>query len=46
MLENTRRSWPGVRFEVREVAVQGATAVPQVVGALKELDAHPEVDVS
>ncbi|HET9173047.1 MAG TPA: exodeoxyribonuclease VII large subunit [Actinospica sp.] len=45
VLENTRRRWPGVRFEVREVAVQGATAVPQVVGALKELDAHPEVDV-
>ena len=45
VLENTRRRWPGVRFEVREVAVQGATAVPQVVGALNELDAHPEVDV-
>jgi exodeoxyribonuclease VII large subunit len=45
VLENTRRRWPGVRFEVREVAVQGATAVPQVVGALRELDAHPEVDV-
>ena len=45
VLENTRRRWPGVRFEVREVAVQGATAVPQVVGVLKELDAHPEVDV-
>jgi exodeoxyribonuclease VII large subunit len=45
VLENTRRRWPGVRFEVREVAVQGATAVPQVVGALKELDAHAEVDV-
>jgi exodeoxyribonuclease VII large subunit len=45
VLENTRRRWPGVRFEVREVAVQGATAVPQVLGALKELDAHPEVDV-
>jgi exodeoxyribonuclease VII large subunit len=45
VLENTRRRWPGVRFEVREVAVQGATAVPQVIGALKELDAHPEVDV-
>jgi exodeoxyribonuclease VII large subunit len=45
VLENTRRRWPGVRFEVREVAVQGATAVPQVVSALAELDAHPEVDV-
>ena len=45
VLENTRRRWPGVRFEVREVAVQGATAVPQVVAALKELDGHAEVDV-
>ena len=45
VLENTRRRWPGVRFEVREVAVQGATAVPQVIGALTELDKHPEVDV-
>ncbi len=45
VLENTRRRWPGVRFEVREVAVQGATAVPQITGALAELDEHPEVDV-
>lgn len=45
VLENTRRRWPGVRFEVREVAVQGATAVPQVISALRELDAHAEVDV-
>ena len=45
VLENTRRRWPGVRFEVREVAVQGATAVAQVVAALRELDEHPEVDV-
>ena len=45
VLENTRRRWPGVRFEVREVAVQGATAVSQVTAALAELDAHPEVDV-
>jgi exodeoxyribonuclease VII large subunit len=45
VLENTRRRWPGVRFEVREVAVQGATAVPQIIGALTELDEHPEVDV-
>ena len=43
--ENARRRWPGVRFEVREVAVQGPTAVSQVVAALAELDAHPEVDV-
>ncbi|WP_432248067.1 exodeoxyribonuclease VII large subunit [Streptomyces sanyensis] len=45
VLENARRRWPQVRFEVRNVAVQGVHAVSQVVGAVKELDAHPEVDV-
>jgi exodeoxyribonuclease VII large subunit len=45
VLENARRRWPGVRFEVRQTAVQGATAVAQVTAALRELDAHPEVDV-
>jgi exodeoxyribonuclease VII large subunit len=45
VLENARRRWPGVRFEVRETAVQGATAVSQVTAALRELDEHPEVDV-
>ena len=45
VLENARRRWPAVRFEVREVAVQGDRAVPEVMAALEELDAHPEVDV-
>jgi exodeoxyribonuclease VII large subunit len=45
VLENAQRRWPGVRFEVRETAVQGAGAVAQVTAALAELDAHPEVDV-
>jgi exodeoxyribonuclease VII large subunit len=34
-----------VEFEIREVAVQGNTAVSQVVRALRELDDRPEVDV-
>jgi len=37
--------WPGVRFEIRNTAVQGAGAVAQIVEALRELDAHPHVDV-
>lgn len=37
--------WPGVRFEIREVAVQGDLAVKQVPQAVAELDAIPEVDV-
>lgn len=42
---NARLRWPGVDFEIREVAVQGATAVPAIVEALTELNAHPDVDV-
>ncbi|MET9439135.1 exodeoxyribonuclease VII large subunit [Streptomyces sp. NPDC006610] len=45
VLENARHRWPAVRFEVRNVAVQGVHAVPQVVGAVQELDAMEEVDV-
>ncbi|WP_051722826.1 exodeoxyribonuclease VII large subunit [Streptomyces albus] len=45
VLENARLRWPAVRFEVRNVAVQGVHAVSQVVEAVRELDAHPGVDV-
>ncbi|MEU6733944.1 exodeoxyribonuclease VII large subunit [Streptomyces physcomitrii] len=45
VLENARHRWPAVRFEVRNVAVQGVHAVPQVVQAVKELDGHRDVDV-
>ena len=37
--------WPGVRFAVRNTAVQGPNAVAQIVEALSELDRHAEVDV-
>ncbi|KGI69490.1 exodeoxyribonuclease VII large subunit [Mycolicibacterium rufum] len=37
--------WPAVRFEVRNTVVQGPNAVPQIVEALRALDAHPDVDV-
>ncbi|WP_167098600.1 exodeoxyribonuclease VII large subunit [Mycobacterium sp. DL592] len=37
--------WPAVRFEIRNTAVQGTNAVAQIVEALRELDAHPDVDV-
>ena len=42
---NARGRWPSVVFEVREVAVQGTTAVTAVVDALAELNALAEVDV-
>ncbi|MGK5629024.1 exodeoxyribonuclease VII large subunit [Streptomyces sp. URMC 123] len=45
VLENARLRWPAVRFEVRNVPVQGVHAVPKVVAAVRELDALPEVDV-
>ena len=45
VVENARRRWPSVQFEIREVAVQGATAVVEVSAALSELEANPEVDV-
>ncbi|WP_129840747.1 exodeoxyribonuclease VII large subunit [Streptomyces sp. RFCAC02] len=45
VLENARLRWPAVRFAVRNVAVQGVHAVPQVVAAVRELDADPAVDV-
>ncbi|KUI33653.1 exodeoxyribonuclease VII large subunit [Mycobacterium sp. IS-1590] len=37
--------WPAVRFAVRNTAVQGPNTVPQVVAALRELDADPDVEV-
>ena len=40
-----RGRWPAVRFAIRHTAVQGPTTVPQVVEALRSLDADPEVDV-
>jgi exodeoxyribonuclease VII large subunit len=37
--------WPAVRFELRNAAVQGPNAVPQIVDALRELDHDHTVDV-
>ncbi|HEU0191785.1 MAG TPA: exodeoxyribonuclease VII large subunit [Mycobacterium sp.] len=37
--------WPAVRFAVRNTPVQGPAAVPQIVTALRELDADPDVQV-
>ncbi|HEX6498400.1 MAG TPA: exodeoxyribonuclease VII large subunit [Micromonosporaceae bacterium] len=45
VLTNARRRWPAVEFRVVNVAVQGPTAVPQMLDALRALDADPEVDV-
>ena len=45
VVENAKRRWPSVEFEIREVAVQGAAAVVEVSAALRELDNDPDVDV-
>lgn len=45
VLRNAALRWPAVEFEIREVAVQGNTAVAQMVAALKDLDGDPHIDV-
>jgi exodeoxyribonuclease VII large subunit len=45
VVENARRRWPAVEFEIREVAVQGAAAVVEVSAALRELEDMDEIDV-
>jgi exodeoxyribonuclease VII large subunit len=45
VVENAKRRWPAVEFEIREVAVQGSNAVIEVSAAIRELDGIPEVDV-
>ena len=45
VVENARRRWPAVEFEIREVAVQGAAAVVEVSEALRELENIEDVDV-
>jgi len=45
VVENARKRWPAVRFEIRQVSVQGPNTVPEVSAALRELDADRSVDV-
>ena len=42
---NASLRWPAVDFEIREVAVQGASAVGAVVEALDDLNGQPGIDV-
>lgn len=45
VLAGVRRRWPAARFEIRQVAVQGATTVTEVCAAVRELDELAQVDV-
>src|SRR3954453_8913886 len=45
VLENARRRWPAVRFQIENVAVQGHLAVEQCIGAVQRLDGKVDVIV-
>ncbi|GAA1588353.1 exodeoxyribonuclease VII large subunit [Actinoplanes couchii] len=45
VLVNAKRRWPSVDFRVMNVPVQGPTAVPQIIDALKVLDGDDTIDV-
>jgi len=45
VLDNARRRWPGVEFEVAHAAMQGTRSAAEVMEALDRLDRHPAVDV-
>jgi exodeoxyribonuclease VII large subunit len=45
VLENARRRWPAVRFEVAYAAMQGPRATTENIEALERLDRDSEVDV-
>jgi exodeoxyribonuclease VII large subunit len=45
VLENAKRRWPAVQFRVINVAVQGASAAPQVIHAIRTLDTDRDVEV-
>lgn len=45
VLRNAQLRWPAVRFRVVHAAVQGDRAVGEVISAIRELDADPEVEV-
>jgi exodeoxyribonuclease VII large subunit len=45
VLDNARRRWPAVRFEVAHATVQGARATADVIDAAERLDRDPAVEV-
>ena len=45
VLDNARRRWPNVAFEVAYATMQGQRAAAEVMEALARLERHPEVDV-
>jgi exodeoxyribonuclease VII large subunit len=45
VLQNARLRWPEVQFEVVHTLVQGERAVGEIIFAMQQLDAMPEVEV-
>ncbi len=45
VVENAKRRYPAVRFELRQVPVQGPEAVSAVIAALTDLQRDPNVEV-
>jgi exodeoxyribonuclease VII large subunit len=45
VLENARRRWPAVAFEVAYAAMQGPRSASEVIEAVERLDRNPAVDV-
>lgn len=45
VLQNARLRWPDVQFEVFHTLVQGDKAAGEIIFAMQQLDADPDVDV-
>jgi len=45
VLDNARRRWPAVQFQVRYAAMQGVNSAREVIEAVQRLDADAAVDV-
>jgi len=45
VIKNATLRWPQVEFEVIHTRVQGDVAAPEIIDAIRRLDANPDVDV-
>ena len=45
VLQNAKLRWPEVQFKIINTKVQGDVAGPEIIAAIKKLDADPDVDV-
>ncbi|MDQ3415776.1 MAG: exodeoxyribonuclease VII large subunit [Actinomycetota bacterium] len=45
VVHNGRRRWPGVQFQIENVAVQGTSAAREIIDAVRRLEADTAVDV-